>query len=99
VRGGTTRRYEPVTLTIQVQLAVVCTTSVWDPRLDCAVTDCPDAPVSLMAAVPVGDEPAGTTNTWKAGPAAGAGAQRYAQPMFHPAAVVVKAGLVQLPVC
>ena len=66
--------YEPVTLTIQVQLAVVCTTSVWDPRLDCEVTDCPDAPVSLIAAVPVGDEPAGTMNTWKAGPVAGAGA-------------------------
>jgi hypothetical protein len=63
VHDGTAGHYEPVTLTIQVQLAVVWTTSVWDPRLVCAFTDCPDAPVSLIAAVPVGVEPAGTTNT------------------------------------
>ena len=50
-----------------------------------------------MAGVPLGDDPAGTTNTWKEGPDAGAGVQLNAQPMFQLAAVVVKAGLVQLP--
>jgi hypothetical protein len=65
------------------------------------VTDCPDAPVSLMAAVPVGEpeDPAGVTNTWNDGPPAGAGAQLKAQPMFHGATVVVKAVLVQFPFC
>jgi hypothetical protein len=89
--------YEPVTLTIQVQPAGACTTSVCAPRLDCAVTDCPDGPVSLIAGVPLGGDPAGVTDTWNEGPAAGAGAHLNAQPMFHGAAVVVKAGLVQLP--
>ena len=50
-----------------------------------------------MAGVPLGDDPAGTTNTWKDGPDAGAGVQLNAQPMFQLGAVVVKAGLVQLP--
>ncbi len=66
--------YEPVTLTTQVQLAGACTTNVCAPRVDCAVTDCPDGPVSLIAGVPVGDDPPGVTNTWNDGPAAGAGA-------------------------
>jgi hypothetical protein len=61
------------------------------------VTDCPDGPVSLIAGVPVGDAPSGVTNTCNEGPEAGAGAQLKAQPMFQPAAVVVKVGLVQLP--
>jgi hypothetical protein len=86
-----------VTFTIQVHDAEVWTTSVCDPRPDCAVTDCPVPPVSLIAGVPEGLEPAGTTKTWNDGPAAGAGAQANAQPMFHGAAVVVKAVLVQLP--
>lgn len=86
-----------MTLTIQVQPAGACTTSVCAPRLDCDVTDCPDAPVSLIAGVPGEDEPAGVTETWNEGPAAGAGEHLNAQPMFHDAAVVVKAGLVQLP--
>ena len=81
----------------QVQLAGACTTNVCAPRLDCAVTDCPDDPVSLIAGVPVGDDPAGVTNTWNDGPEADAGAHLNAQPMFQPAAVVVKVGLVQLP--
>ena len=89
--------YEPVTLTAQVQLAGACTTSICAPRLDCAVTDCPDGPVSLTAGVPVGDDPTGVTNTWNDDPAAGAGAHLKAQPMFQPAAVVVNAGLFQLP--
>jgi hypothetical protein len=65
------------------------------------VTDCPDAPVSLMAAVPVGDadDPDGVTYTWNEGPAAGAGAQLNAQPMFHGATVVVNTVLVQFPLC
>ena len=42
-------------------------------------------------------DPAGVTVTWKDGPEAGAGAQLKAQPMFQLAAVVVNAGLVQLP--
>lgn len=92
------RSYEPVTFTAQVQLAGACTTSVCAPSEDCAVTDCPDGPVSLIAGVPVGDDdPAGVTKTWKDVPAAGAGLQLNAQPMFHPATVVVNAGLVQLP--
>jgi hypothetical protein len=97
--GG--RSYEPVTLITQVHDAVVCTTSSCAPRLDWGVTDCPDAPVSLMAAVPVGDadDPDGVTNTWNEGPPAGAGAQLKAQPMFQGAAVVVNAVLVQFPFC
>ncbi|HXN61697.1 MAG TPA: hypothetical protein VN886_14730 [Acidimicrobiales bacterium] len=65
--------------------------------MDCDVTDCPDAPLSLIAGVPDGDDPAEVTNTWNDGPDTGAGEQLKAQPMFQPAAVVVKAGLVQLP--
>jgi len=61
------------------------------------VTDCPDGPLSLTAGVPVGDDPAGVTNTWNEGPVAGAGAHLNAQPMFHGAAVVVNDVLVQLP--
>ena len=89
--------YEPVTLTIQVQDGEVWITSVCAPVVVWAVTDRPVAPVSLMAGVPVGDPPAGTTNTWNDGPAAGAGAHAKAQPMFHGAAVVVNDVLVQLP--
>ena len=85
-------------MTIQVQPAGACTTSVCVPMLDCDVTDCPDGPVSLMAAVPLGDDPAGVTNTWNDGPAAGAGEHLNAQPMFHEATVVVNGVLVQLPV-
>jgi hypothetical protein len=91
--------YDPVTLTIHVQEADVCTTSVCAPRLDCAVTDCPDDPVWLIAGVPEGADPAGVTNTWNDGPAAGAGAQSKAQPIFQGAAVVVNVVLVQLPFC
>ena len=50
-----------------------------------------------MAGVEPGDEPAGVTNTSKDGPEAGAGVHLKAQPMFQPAAVVVKDGLVQFP--
>jgi len=89
--------YDPVTLTIQVQEAGACTTNVCDPRLDCAVTDCPDAPVSLIAGVPDAGDPAFVTSTWNDGPAAGAGAHLNAQPMFHEAAVIVNGVLVQLP--
>jgi hypothetical protein len=93
------QRYEPVTLTIQVQDAGACTMSVCAPRLEAAVTDCPDAPVSLIAGVPEAAEPAGTANTWNDGPAAGAGAHAKAHPMFQGAAVVVNDVLVQLPFC
>lgn len=65
--------YDPVTLTTQVQPAGAFTTNVCEPRLDCDVTDCPDAPVPLTAGVPVGDDPAGVTNTSNDGPDAGAG--------------------------
>ncbi len=84
-------------MTAQVHVAGACTTNVCAPRLDWAVTDCPDAPVSLIAGVPVGDDPAAVTNTWNDGPEAGAGEHLNAQPMFQPAAVVVNVGLVQLP--
>lgn len=50
-----------------------------------------------MAGVAPGDEPAGVTNTSNDGPEAGAGVHLKAQPMFQPAAVVVKDGLVQFP--
>jgi hypothetical protein len=85
-------------LTIQVHAAGACTTRVWLPTLDCEVTDWPEGPVSLTAAVPEGGDPAGVTNTWKEGPAAGAGEHRNAQPMLHEATVVVNGVLVQLPV-
>jgi hypothetical protein len=62
-----------VTFTIQVQDAGACTTRVCDPRLDCEVTDWPDGPVSLIAGVPEGAEPAGVTKTWNEEPEAGAG--------------------------
>jgi hypothetical protein len=65
--------------------------------VDCAVTDCPVAPVSLIAGVPPGDDPVGVTNTWNDAPAAGAGTHLNAQPMFQPATVVVNTGLVQFP--
>ena len=86
-----------MTLTTQVQPVGACTTNVCAPRVDCAVTDCPDAPVSLTAGVPPREAPVGVTNTWNDGPEAGAGAQLNAHPMFQPATVVVNAGLVQLP--
>jgi hypothetical protein len=86
-------------LTIQVQEAGACTTRVCAPTLDCEVTDCPDGPVSLMAGVPEACDPAGVTNTWRDGPAAGAGEHRKAQPRLQEAAVVVNGVLVQLPVC
>jgi hypothetical protein len=57
------RGYEPVTLTIQAQPAGACTTSVCAPRLDCAVTDCPDGPDWVIAGVPLGGDPVGVTNT------------------------------------
>jgi len=50
-----------------------------------------------MAGVPEAGDPAFVTNTWNDGPAAGAGAHRKAQPMFHEAAVIVNGVLVQLP--
>jgi hypothetical protein len=90
-------RYVPVTLTAQVQVAGACTTNICAPSEDCDVTDCPDGPVSLIAGVPLGDDPADVTNTWNEGPPAGAGTHLNAQPIFQPAAVVVNVGLVQLP--
>ena len=84
-------------MTAQVQVAGAWTTNVCAPREDCAVTDWPDGPVSLMAGVPLGDDPAGVTKTLNDGPPAGAGTHLKAHPMFQPAAVVVNVGLVQLP--
>jgi hypothetical protein len=86
-----------VTFTTQVQPVAACTTNVCDPSVDWGVIDCPDAPVPLTAGAPVAGDPAGVTDTRKDGPEAGAGVQLKAQPMFQLAAVVVKAGLVQLP--
>lgn len=86
-----------MTFTTHVHPVGACTTSVCAPRVDWGVTDCPEAPVSLIAGDPEAVFPAGATDTWKEGPEAGAGAQLNAQPMFHPATVVVKEGLVQLP--
>jgi hypothetical protein len=84
-------------LTTQVQPLGAWTTNVCAPTVDCDVTDCPVAPVSLIAGVPEAEDPTGVTETWNEGPEAGAGAQLKAQPMFHPGTVVVNAGLVQLP--
>jgi hypothetical protein len=50
-----------------------------------------------MTGLPVGAVPAGTTVTWKDDPESGAGVHWKAHPMFQPAAVTVKAGLVQFP--
>ena len=87
-----------MTLTTHSQPAGACTTTVCAPVVDCVVTDCPEGPDSLTAGVPDGVPPTGVTKTANDGPEAGAGVQRNAQPMFHPAAVVVNAGLVQFPV-
>ncbi len=86
-----------MTLTTHVQVAGACTTSVCAPRVVWLVTDCPAAPLSVTAGVPLGDPPTGVTNTWNDAPLAGAGTHRNAQPIFQPDAVVVKAGLVQFP--
>jgi hypothetical protein len=61
VAGGV--GYVPVTLTTQVHVAGACTTNVCAPRVDWVVTDCPCAPVSLIAGVPLGDDPTEVTNT------------------------------------
>lgn len=84
-------------MTTHVQPVGAETTNVCAPTVDCDVTDCPVAPVSLIAGDPAADDPTGVTETWKLGPEAGAGAQLKAQPMFHPGTVVVNAGLVQFP--
>lgn len=86
-----------MTLTTHVQPVGAETTNVCAPTVDCDVTDCPVAPVSLIAGDPEADDPTGVTEIWKEGPEAGAGAQLKAQPMFHPGTVVVNAGLVQFP--
>jgi hypothetical protein len=84
-------------LTTHVHPAGACTTSVWAPVVVCALTDWPLAPVSLIAGVPEADDPDGAIDTWNDGPEAGAGVQLKAQPMLQLAALVVNAGLVQLP--
>jgi hypothetical protein len=65
--------------------------------LETVVTELPEAPVSLTAAAPAGAEPTGVANIWSEGPAVGAGVHWNAQPTLQPAAMVVKAGLIQLP--
>jgi hypothetical protein len=71
--------------------------SVCCPVLVSAVTACPDAPVSLMAAAEPADCPAGVTKTSKEVPEAGVAEHWKAQPMFQLGAVIVKSGLVQFP--
>jgi len=87
----------PVTFTIQMQLAGACTPSSWLPAVVCAVTDCPDAPVSFTAGLDPGELPAGKTKTWNEGPEAGAGVHWNAQPMFHVPPATVKGWLVHVP--
>jgi hypothetical protein len=89
--------YEPVTFTAHTQVVGACTTRICSPTVDSVLTACPEAPVSLIAGALIGEEPAGAIDTWKDGVAVGAGVQRKAHPMFQPAAVTVKAELVQLP--
>jgi hypothetical protein len=73
------------------------TISSWLPVLVWGVTDCPAPAVSFTAGVAPGEPPAGTTNTWNAGPDAGAGVHLYAQPMFHCPLLTVNGVLVQAP--
>lgn len=61
------------------------------------MTALPDAPVSVIAKAPFGEEPGETTDTWNDGPAVGAGVHWKAHPIFQSAAVVVNAGLDQFP--
>lgn len=89
--------YDPVTLTAHEQVAGATMSRVCCPVLVCAVTACPDAPVSLMAAAEPADCPAGVTKTSKEVPEAGVVEHWKAQPIFQLADVIVKAGLVQFP--
>ena len=61
------------------------------------MTDCPDAPVSLIAGVPEERRPGRRHEHLERWTGGGGGAHLKAQPMFHGAAVVVNAVLVQLP--
>jgi hypothetical protein len=86
-------------LTAHRQAAVVWTMTCWLPAVVWGVTAEPDAAVDVTAGVEPGDPPALTVKIWNEGPPAGAGAHWKAQPMFHVPPAMVKAGLVQLPVC
>jgi hypothetical protein len=70
----------------------------WLPDVDSDVTDCPEPADWVIAAVPPAVAPAGTTNTAKAAPEFGGGAQLYAHPIFHVPPPMVNEGLVQSPV-
>jgi hypothetical protein len=80
-----------------MQLLGAWTISSWLPVPVCVVTDCPEAPLSLTAGVLPGEPPAGTTKTWNAAPAVGAGVHRKAQPIFHWPLPTVNGVLVQAP--
>ena len=86
-----------MTFTAHTQVLRAFTMISWLPVLVCDVTDWPDPPFCVTAAVAPGVPPAGTTKTWKLGPDAGAGVQRKAQPMFQGAEATVKGVLVQEP--
>ena len=63
------------------------------------MTDWPEAAEDVAAGVAPGEAPLLTTKIWNDGPPVGAGAHWKAQPMFQVPPAMVKAGLVQLPVC
>ena len=71
----------------------------WLPAVVSGVTALPEAAVDVTAGVEPGDPPALTAKIWNDGPPAGAGAHWKAQPIFHVPPAMVKAGLVQLPLC
>ncbi len=88
-----------MTFTAHRQAAVVCTITCWLPVEVSGVTACPDAAVEVTAGVPLAAEPLLTAKIWNDGPPLGAGAHWNAHPMSQVPPAMVKAGLVQLPVC
>jgi len=71
----------------------------WLPVEVSGVTELPDAADDVTAGVEPAAEPLGTAKISKLGGVAGAGVHWKAHPMFHVPPAMVKAGLVQLPVC
>jgi hypothetical protein len=86
-------------LTAHRQAAVVWTMICWLPVDVSGETELPAAADEVTAGVEPGAAPLFTAKIWKLGGAEGAGVHWNAQPMFQVPPAMVKAGLVQLPVC
>ena len=56
-------RYDPVTFIAQTHVDGAWTTKICFPTVDSALTDCPDAPVSVIVGAPDGEAPAEATDT------------------------------------